>query len=696
MKQVLLLCFCSLFAAASSAPGLTEYRLGGTDGNPWQAALALEGAGVYVVVDENGQELRRVEVGTTPHGAGIDTLISFSGTSIQPRLIDPAVNMTLTDPESSSSKIPLPYTGGEVQTNARCIQIAQDHQIVKRMFDGDPATAAFRAFGQDPESPPGYGSGWGTLNRPRSVIVDLGAAVPVNRIRFYPRLSQVADRLLIEEFSDPQPSLKAFGQDSFADNFLAWYEVRIGDNNPVFRRSQCDPVGIVQDLPWVQPSDPQFEVLKTTFENLDIVVDLRFPTRSIRWINLRPFPQRNWEIAELEVYGKGFVEETVFITQILDFGKAVAWDRLRWSGALPEDTRVEIRTRTGKTPDPSLYFVENANGDLEPITFEDYNKIDIGARLPRVHDVDNWSFWSPPYDFAAGLSQDGAPMLSPAPSRYLQISIKMFASFTAAPRLNQLAVRFGEAPLAQEIVGEIWPIAIDSFESTTFNYVVRPIFQPGDVGFDRLEILTPTRVDSLRSVMVNEDEVDLALFPPRILEDRMVLAFPLLREEDSFKRIGVVFDAAVLRFGTEFSGWVFNSADPDRVKQQVAPGNATFRFSGNVLAVKTPVGGGLLVQVAASPAPFTPNGDGINETVTFSYKLLQVTVARPVSLRIYDLAGTLVHELFSIPLRSGEFHHSWDGRDASGRLVPPGTYLYELTLRVEEEERQVGTFFVVY
>jgi len=707
MKQVLLLCVGGILAAVSTASGLTEYRLGGADGNPWPATLSLEGAGDYVVLDENGQEVRRVPVTTTPHGAGTDTLIDFSGTAIQPRFIEPNVNMALTDLESDPKKIPLPYTGGEVQTNARCIQIGQDHITVKPVFDGDPTTAMFRPFTQDPNLPPGYGQGWSALGweLPRSLIVDFGAAVPINRIRFYPRLSRRDDRLLIEEFRDPKPPLEAFGEDGFADNFLAWYEIRVGDNTPRFRKSQCDIVGILQGLPWVQASDPQLEVLTVTRENLDVVVDLHFPTRSTRWVNLRPFPLRNWEIAELEIYGEGFVAETVLITQILDFGQPVNWGKLRWVGEIPEGTRVEIRTRTGSTPNPNLYLAENPNGDLEQITLAAYNKIDVSGRLPPVLDIDHWSFWSTPYDFAAGLCdestpaeswEDGTPMLSPGPSRYLQLSIKLYATFTAAPRLEQLSLQFGEAPSAQEIVGEIWPIAVDSFAPTTFTYVVRPIFEEGDIGFDRLEILTPLRVDTVHSVMINEDEVDLARFPPEVEEDRLMVAFPLLQdEEDSFKRIAVVFDASVLRFGTEFPGWVFHSGDPDRVRQRVTPGNATFRFSGNVLSVQTPLGGDLLVDVEAKPSVFTPNGDGINEEVIFSYKLREVMAARPVFLRLYNLAGVVVHER-STPVRSGAFRHSWDGRDASGRRVPPGIYLYELTLEAEDEERQIGTFSVVY
>lgn len=688
--RVWLFCLCILLSFASQVAGRGEYRLGGVDGNPWQDALSTEAAGVYSIFDENGQEARRVSVAGSPHGAGADTLIDFSGTSIQPRSIDPAVNLTLTDPASSEIKIPLPYIGGKIRSMDGCSAEGQHIPIIKKMFDGDLTTAHFRRFTQSPNAQPGIGEGWrGTT------VVDFGAAVPINRVRFYPRLSRADDALLIQGFRSPQPPSEAFGEDSFSENFLAWYEIRAADNSVPFSDG-CDFYLDTADL----------EVLRSTQENLEVVVDLRFPTRSIRFLTLQPFPLRNWEVAEFEVYGEGFVEQTLFTTQILDFGKPINWGKVRWSAELPEGTRVEVRTRTGKTPDPHLYFAETINGGIRQISLEEYTKIDPTGRLPTRYDAENWSFWSPPYDFKAGLRdeshppeawKDGTPLLSPGPSRYIQIAVRLFATFTAAPRLDQLVLQFSEAPSAQEIVAEIWPIEVNSFAPTTFTYVVRPTFQREDAGFDRLEILTHARVDTLRSIAVDGEEIDRGLFPPQILDDRIVVALPMLAgEEDSFKQIEVVFDAPVLRFGTEFSSWAFASADPAQIKQRISPGNATFRFSGDVLAVSTPVGGELLVDVKAFPRSFTPNGDGVNDLLTVSYKLREVVVERPVSLSIYDLGGNVVREEAPTPSRSGEFHYQWNGRDASGRLVPPGTYLYKLSLRAEETKEEIGSFSVVY
>ena len=706
MQHIITSCFLIILSIVP-AHSRGEFRVGGTDGNLWTNLRSEEGAGEYWLFDPEGQLVSTEPVGITPHGAAADTLIDFADNAIGPRFIDPSVNLTLIDPNASDINTLLPYTGGQIQTTDGCS--ARDDQIraVKKQFDGDFTTAHFRRFtaGQGIFSGGAFiagvtGEGW-----KNSVVIDFRTAVPVNRIRFLPRLGQKDDVLLIEELTEPKPPLEAFGEDSFAANYLAWYELRKGDNTLRFANSSCDRVSrVTKGLRWIRNQDPELTVLKSNRENLDPVVELRFPTESIRYITAQAFPLRDWEVAEFEVYGEGFVEETVLVTQILDFGQSINWGKIRWDADVPEGTRIEVRTRTGNSPDPSLYFDENINGDIRPITLDAYLKLDPSGRLPTVYDTDNWSFWSPPYDFAAGLRdsdapaeawRDGTPLLSPGPSRYLQLAFRLFSTFTTAPRIRSFTLQFGNAPAARQILGEVWPIAVDSFAPTEFTYVVRPEFSADDTGFDRLEIRTHAQVQSITAVKRDGTELDLNEFVPAIQADRLVVSFPRLQgEDDSFKQLEVSFVVPVLRFGTEFSGWVFDSNDPDLIKQQIRPGNATFRFSGDALAVNTPVGGRLLVDIGVTSNPLTPNGDGVNETLEIAYKLREVTANRPVRLAIYNLAGQLVVELPPITARSGEFAHRWDGRNAAQQLVPPGTYIWRLQL--EEKEERAGILSVAY
>ncbi len=699
MRRLALVCLAGAVLASGRVEARSEFRIGG-DGNTWSALLSTETAGDYLVFD-NEEIRRRVSVEATPFGAGVDTLIDFGGTSIRARFIDPSVNLALAEDDEGDSRIPFIYLRGEatmaVSGSWGCLHSSQQVPVLKRMFDGDPTTAQFRPFTQTVGAPLGAGSGYRN-----ATVLDFGADVPVNRVRFYPRLGTEDDDLLIERFDEPTPASGGFGQDSFADNFLAWYEIRVGDNSIAYQNGPC---GRVAGRRWVNNDDPWLSVLQSTRESLDEVVDLRFTTEVIRYITIQPYPLRDWEIAEFEVYGDGFVPKTSYMTQILDFGQPVNWSKIRWSGDLPAGTRVEIRTRTGHTPDSQLYFHENLNGDLEQISRADYDRIESIVRLPAEYDVSNWSFWSPPYQFVAGLRdsslaaegwQDGTPLLSPGPSRYLQLHIQLFATFDATPRIDQLTLQFSESPSAQEVVGEVWPVEVATFEPTQFTYVVRPTFDAADTGFDRLEILTHTQ-PRVEAVRVDGEAVDLDQFVPQELADRLVVGFPALQGEgDSFKQLEVVFETPVLRFGTEFSGWVFSADDPDQIRQGIKPGNATFRFAGDLLAVQTPVGGKLFQDVVLGPNPFTPNGDGINDQLQLSYKLREVTADRPVRVRIFDLAGRQVAELASLSSQSGAFQRRWDGRDGAGGLVPPGTYIYRLSLEAEVEQDHMGLFSLAY
>ena len=82
------------------------------------------------------------------------------------------------------------------------------------MLDANPATATFRTFVQRVGGRPGDGFSWRG-----AVVFDFGGAIPINRIRFYPRLSQREDRQLIESLREPASDIERFGEDSFPSQF---------------------------------------------------------------------------------------------------------------------------------------------------------------------------------------------------------------------------------------------------------------------------------------------------------------------------------------------------------------------------------------------------------------------------------------------------------------------------------------------
>ena len=693
-------CLVSLVFASPAMAPRSEYVLGGDRGNPWLSSL-VENPGYYVVFDNDGQPIDSVAVAQAPQGVGVDTLIDYSGGGIQSVWIEPTWNLARR----------LDLADGRITSSEQYGYLYAELESIVLSFDGNPKTATERSFVQDPFGLPGIGEGFR-----ENIIVDLGADFPINRVRFYPRLGD-DDARIIEQMAEPKPPRSAFGTESFSENYLEWYELSVADNSKPF---SIDPTPTSFRLGtrwfkstqrWGATLDPWFTSLIHTTENLDVVVDHRFPLRHERYVAVRPInPLRNWEIAEMEVYGEGYTRKGVFLTNILDFGQAVSWGKIRWEGELPPDTKVDIRTRTGNDAHPNLYWQRNNITDrLDQISLEEWKRIRGDSRLDPTYDSENWSFWSPPYDFGSGLRDpstpadswdDGMPLQSPSPSRYLQLQILLESTRNATPRLEALWIQFSQSPAASRLVGEIWPIEVNSFKPHSFTYVIRPDFAEGDNGFDRLEILTYTTVDEVHSVKVDSREIDLAAFPPEIQPDRITVKLDRKLQDpnnDRLKQVEVNFEAAVLRFGAEFKGWVFNSDDPDRLKQQIEPGNATFRFAGDVLSVRTVVGGDLLVFTEAFPNPFTPNGDGINDQFSLSFKVREVAVRRAMQVEIYDLAGNWVRTLSNTEATTGAYSFTWDGSNGEGSRVSPGLYLYRIKLQSDENmQEKLGSLAVAY
>ncbi|MGH2571085.1 MAG: FlgD immunoglobulin-like domain containing protein, partial [bacterium] len=69
-----------------------------------------------------------------------------------------------------------------------------------------------------------------------------------------------------------------------------------------------------------------------------------------------------------------------------------------------------------------------------------------------------------------------------------------------------------------------------------------------------------------------------------------------------------------------------------------------------------------------APNPFRPS-----TSIAFG-----IPDAGNVHLRIFDTAGRLVRTLVDEPRAAGRWAEPWDGRDAAGRPVAAGVYLYRL------------------
>jgi len=551
-----------------------------------------------------------------------------------------------------------------------------------------PVDAKFELFGGGMDfvtqpTPWGYLSSGYFRAEPKGILktwtifLDLGGVFGVHRVRFYP---------LPEDAPLLEMLLREMKKGYVPHHAPQWMEVGVNRGDPedvdVSGQPLLTPVWSLQ----VEPRP---------------TVDARFPTRAVRTIGIRTLARSPlFNIAAIEVYGEGYVPHSSYTSPIVNLGDVSDIGQLRWHGEKDPDAEIRIRTRTGMDDDPNVYWRKTEEGELssldargKPLTWMTYMRLPKSEKGGITYDGDHehWSAWSGSYPFHEG--EEGTRMVSPAPRRYLQIKVEMSGKYDAHRAMDFIAFDYSRPVLARQVTGEITPTEVRPSERTTFRYAIAPRMEEGDRGFDRLEIFTPVRVDTVRSVVWDRVEIPVEV---EILDDppRFIVHFP--RVTEPLMPVEVTFDASVLRYGTAFRGRVFDST-VDEVPQWVVPGDAHPYIVSSTLSVKTVLKETLITLFEVSPNPFTPNGDGTDDETWISYDLLRLTEEASVRIEIRDLSGGIVRTVHAGRDQSGRYRRKWDGKDEEGGLVPPGVYL--VRVRVEADalsDQRIGVVAVVY
>jgi len=96
-----------------------------------------------------------------------------------------------------------------------------------------------------------------------------------------------------------------------------------------------------------------------------------------------------------------------------------------------------------------------------------------------------------------------------------------------------------------------------------------------------------------------------------------------------------------------------------------------------------------VTNLAVTPNPFSPNNDGQNDATTLSYTISEKAY---VDVEIYR-DSTLIKKVVDNDLEdSGTHTYIWDGKDASGDLVPQGKYTFKIVTRAEAGNTGVPSF----
>jgi len=501
------------------------------------------------------------------------------------------------------------------------------------------------------------------------IYIDLGAPFPTELIRFRTR-------------------------PDYPGNQIRQYELYTNDGSAATQSAVGDPIWLLR---------------RRESDNLSRVVDLHLDLEPVRHIYLRPgrwgpgTPNtglaETWEVAELEVFGRGFVPLATYETAPLDLGQPAALGVVRWAARRDPKASVVIQSRSGSDDQPEIYWrltgvgdqVSHLGTDGRPLTRAAYLALPPAQRGGITDDLEHWSVWQT-YELEEGAP--GVRLRSPSPRRYVQFRIQFNSSGLDGGQIDSLSLEYSQPPVAAAVIGEMWPDAVQMGAPVGFTYAVRAYLGAQNQGFTGLELRTPAQVDSVTAVRIDRTPVPYTCTAGGTGANGFTVTFPRIRVDQTL--LEVDFTARVFAYGTPFDGAVFD-AEGDEVPLAVEAGDAVPARPEDALRVRTSLGGRLLGRVVASSPVCSPNGDGVHDAVLLRFELLRVTSPVPVRVEIVDLAGRRVRSVHQVAASSGLAEVAWNGRDDAGAVVAPGIYVFRVAISADAgEETGGGCVAVVY
>jgi len=81
----------------------------------------------------------------------------------------------------------------------------------------------------------------------------------------------------------------------------------------------------------------------------------------------------------------------------------------------------------------------------------------------------------------------------------------------------------------------------------------------------------------------------------------------------------------------------------------------------------------------------------VDTSETFKASIVLPTTSSNVAVNVYDSAGTAVNRINLGQQEAGNVSFMWDGKDASGKILPPGTYRFEAQATYQGETKGLYT-----
>ena len=398
-------------------------------------------------------------------------------------------------------------------------------------------------------------------------------------------------------------------------------------------------------------------------------------------------------IREIQLYGRGFLPQVQLTSSMIELGRnARILSTITWDAETPAGTQVQVRTRTGNRLEQVIQYFTKNGLEVNEAQYRKLLSFQRGDSLVTTIPGADWSQWSQFYE------APGATISSPSPRRYIMIQATLRSDDPdRAPLLRNVHLRLDD-PLASQVLGEIAPLKIQQDgRQDTLSLFLRPTFQTGDRGFDQVLVEFPPGVEAELVEVAVGQETDLVSgggrrYGPDELErmgsgpDSLWVRLPEPVGPPGQEVLSLKFAGILYLASNAFVASVGLGEGENRVWQRVDGGDAASLIKGEGMTVLGAVESGVLGEVVVAPNPFTPNGDGINEMVQFSFSVFKIQDQKAIGLEVYSLAGRLLRRMEITKEHASGFHQLiWDGRDDSGRLLPPGLYICRIGLEVDTE-----------
>ena len=357
---------------------------------------------------------------------------------------------------------------------------------------------------------------------------------------------------------------------------------------------------------------------------------------------------------------------------------------LEWEADVPPGTKILAQTRSGNTViKRMIYYKKNLRGGgVKEVDKEEYDKrASLQAGTEERVELPDWSGWSNVYQVS------GQGFLSPSPRSFVQFRVVLDSDRPeAAPTLHSLTLNFADALLAGA-VGEVSPREAEPGTPRLFTYILQPEFGPGDRGFNRILLETPSQVDA-DSLAIRIDGTRIDPTALKISPDSLIIGLPgVVRRH----QVELDVHVNVMENPYLFNAFVGHTSEP-ALWQQVDPAG---RDATTVLLLSIPNSKNLLGNVSIQPRIVTPNGDGVGEQAEIRFSVLKTET--PPAVRIYSLGGTLVEELEGGRGQDGFWVYNWAGTEKTGDRVAPGIYLCRIELAAQADTQTLTrTISVAY